>query len=190
MKRMMVMLCAGAIAAFAHGAAMTWGSGTITLPGGDSAGAGDVTAYLFVIDSAAYATYAANTTGSALNEALWSAYGSDLSAADASKASVKRGNKADLVDPNTYFTAGGKGNDAYAAILYVTKDEDYYMGNIGHYTFEADVDYAVAGMANTLGGVGSGGGATAWTAAAIPEPTSGFLLLLGMAGLALKRKRA
>ena len=29
-----------------------------------------------------------------------------------------------------------------------------------------------------------------WTAVAVPEPTSGLLLLLGMAGLALKRKRA
>ena len=29
-----------------------------------------------------------------------------------------------------------------------------------------------------------------WTAAAVPEPTSGLLMLLGMAGLALKRKRA
>ena len=29
-----------------------------------------------------------------------------------------------------------------------------------------------------------------WTAVAAPEPTSGLLLLLGMAGLALKRKRA
>ena len=29
-----------------------------------------------------------------------------------------------------------------------------------------------------------------WTAAAIPEPTSGLLLLLGVAGLALKRRRA
>lgn len=31
-------------------------------------------------------------------------------------------------------------------------------------------------------------GATGWTA--VPEPTSGLLMLLGMAGLALKRKRA
>ena len=29
-----------------------------------------------------------------------------------------------------------------------------------------------------------------WTSAAVPEPTSGLLMLLGMAGLALKRKRA
>ena len=30
---------------------------------------------------------------------------------------------------------------------------------------------------------------TAWTATAVPEPTSGFLMLLGMAGLALRRRR-
>lgn len=32
--------------------------------------------------------------------------------------------------------------------------------------------------------------AASWQAVAVPEPTSGLLLLLGMAGLALKRKRA
>lgn len=31
---------------------------------------------------------------------------------------------------------------------------------------------------------------TSWTPEAVPEPTSGILLVLGMAGLALKRKRA
>ena len=188
MKKLLITLCAGVVAALAHGASVTWGSGAISLPNGSSAGAGDVTAYLFVIDSATYATYAANTTSAALNEALWSAYGTRLADADASKASIKKGNKADLIDPNTYFTSGGKGNDAYAAILYVTKDEDYYMSNIGHYTFEADVDYTVAGLSKSIGGSDSGGSATAWTA--VPEPTSGLLMLLGMAGLALRRRRA
>ena len=184
MKKLMVMLCAGAIAAFAHGAAMTWGSGAISLPGGGSAGAGDVTAYLFVIDSTAYTTLSANTTGAALSDAVWASYGSSLASADATKVSVKKGNKADLVDPTTY----GKGDTVYAAILYVTKDEDYYMGNVGSYTFEADVTYSESGMASLIGGATSGTTATAWQS--VPEPTSGLLLLLGMAGLALKRKRA
>ena len=38
--------------------------------------------------------------------------------------------------------------------------------------------------------VGKAGSAGAWTQSAVPEPTSGLLLLLGVAGLALKRKRA
>lgn len=32
--------------------------------------------------------------------------------------------------------------------------------------------------------------ASGWTAASVPEPTSGLLMLLGLAGLALKRKHA
>ena len=53
-------------------------------------------------------------------------------------------------------------------------------------------DAVMAGQANftwdeiTTGAVGSSG----WSAMAVPEPTSGLLLLFGMAGLALKRKRA
>ena len=67
------------------------------------------------------------------------------------------------------------------------------MGNIGTYTFEADVDYSEAGLANLIGGATTGTTATAWVSASgssVPEPTSAMLLLLGFAGLALKRKNA
>ena len=50
--------------------------------------------------------------------------------------------------------------------------------------------YAGTGLGSTdnFGGGFVGFDAGTWTA--VPEPTSGLLLLLGVAGLALKRKRA
>ncbi len=46
------------------------------------------------------------------------------------------------------------------------------------------IEDAIAAGWTAAGGGGGGGGST------IPEPTSGLLLLLGVAGLALKRKVA
>ena len=62
------------------------------------------------------------------------------------------------------------------------------------YTFTSNTKAGVVAQATTTPTVGFGNMATATQAAgawaAVPEPTSGLLMLLGMAGLALKRKRA
>jgi len=54
-------------------------------------------------------------------------------------------------------------------------------------------DSAIVAKTGLVFDDGGNAGATesygAWTAATIPEPTSGLLLLLGVAGLALKRKQ-
>ena len=42
-----------------------------------------------------------------------------------------------------------------------------------------------AGKLDTVAGAASN-----WQTAAVPEPTSGLLMLVGLAGLALRRKRA
>ena len=57
------------------------------------------------------------------------------------------------------------------------------------YTVSGLADDTWAGEAFTFTTAGTSGAKT-YITASVPEPTSGLLLLLGMAGLALKRKRA
>ena len=77
-----------------------------------------------------------------------------------------------LTDDGTYIAvvayAGGEGEDDMFRVF-----ESMASGGV----LEFDPAY----------GSGTAG---AWTTAAVPEPTSGLLLLLGVAGLALRRRRA
>ena len=186
MKKLMIALAVAAMAVYANAAAVTWKSGTVLEPGGATANK-SVTAYLWVIDATTYDTLAANTTGSAMSDAVYAAYGSKTGDAYLTKTTTKKG-VADLYDDSKDYAAG---NSAYAAILYTygTGDDLQYMGNVGKVTFESAMDVERANMSEFLLG-NTTSAAPAWSTAAVPEPTSGLLLLLGMAGLALKRKRA
>ena len=186
MKKLMIALAVSAMAVIGNAASVNWLSGTVLEPGGNVANK-SVTAYLWVIDATTYDTLSANTTGAAMSDAVYAAYGSNLSGAYTSKTTSKKG-AADLIDDSKDY---GAGNSAYAAILYTygSGDDLQYMGNVGKVTFESAMDADSGFMSANLFG-NTSAATTAWTAAAVPEPTSGLLLLLGMAGLALKRKRA
>ena len=118
--------------------------------------------------------------------AVYAAYGSKTGDAYATTTTTKKG-AANLLDDSKEYAAG---NSAYAAILYTygSGDDLQFMGNVGKVTFESAMNVESAGMSLNL--LGTSSTPTAWSTAAVPEPTSGLLLLLGMAGLALKRKRA
>ena len=188
MKKLVIAVAVAAIAVVSNAASINWGSGTVLEPGGATSKK-TVTGYLFVLDSTAYASLLSawdNGTGEELSKLVASTYSGSLESAYASKTTTNAG-KANLTDDSADYSS----KTAYAAILYTytSGTDTYYMGNIGSVTVEGTLDVDVANMASFVGG-GDSGTATAWSTAAVPEPTSGLLLLLGMAGLALKRKRA
>ena len=184
MKKLIMAIAVIGTAVVANAAAVQWNSGTIALPDGTKAAKGDVTAYLFNVSKAVYDTYAAYTDAAALSDALYTAYSGSFASADGTKTSPKAGT-ANLTDGKDDYGVG----TYYAVVLYTaTQDsKNYWMGNYASATIEAAQDVVVSDLALKLGGTGN---ATAWSTAAVPEPTSGLLMLLGLAGLALKRKRA
>ena len=91
---------------------------------------------------------------------------------------------------NAYFVVLGKddsGNDA----IYISDTMAANYQAVG----ECDVKFCQQNAYSSVGfkDAASGFSSAGWyssAAAPVPEPTSGLLMLLGMAGLALKRKRA
>ena len=121
-----------------------------------------------------------------MSDAVYAAYGSKTGDAYASDVTTKKGVR-DLMDDSKSY---GAGDSAYGVLLYTygSGDDLQYMGNVGKVTFESAMDVDSLGM--TLNLLGTSSTPTAWSTAAVPEPTSGLLMLLGMAGLALRRRRA
>ena len=183
MKKLIIALASVTMAVVANAAAVSWSSGTISLPSGSTAAKGDVTAYLFLVDETAYATYSAFTDAAKLSDAVYADYKS-LSGYAATATSSKKG--AANMDTGNDYSAG---TTLYGVILYTTTQDskDYYMGNVATAVVEGTADIDVSGLAEALSGTST---ATAWSTAAVPEPTSGLLMLLGIAGLALRRRRA
>ena len=79
---------------------------------------------------------------------------------------------------NGYLVIFNSSDVSTATLAYVTGVESTVINNLG------------SNVSLDFGNITSAQNASNWTTVAAPEPTSGLLLLLGMAGLALKRKRA
>ena len=177
MKKLMMLAGAMLASLTVSAASVTWSSGTITLQGGTQAGKGDVTAYLFELTQTQYDALTADK--------VYDTYKDSLASADATKSSTSKGAANLAGKTDTY----GSGDTAYAAILYVSKNGDYAIGNLASYTFTSSMDAEVANLSIYEGGKAANGPISWASTTSVPEPTSGLLLLVGAGMLALRRKR-
>lgn len=185
MKKIMIMACAVALASVVNAATCTWGSGALktaaSAEGGwsgtgvNTAGA-LVTMSVYLIDAATYESLA-----SASQQELFDAY----STKTANLTGVNKNANDALIGAITITDNNSAAGVEYAVVIAQYTDATY--GDM----------YMATTKASTFNGATSKGSATVimstvanWQAVAVPEPTSGLLLLLGMAGLALRRKQA
>ena len=185
MKKLIIALAAVAMVAGAQAAAVSWASGEMVTASGADAGKDDITMYIWEVTSSVYSNYSSITDASALTQKIVADYGDKTASATLSKGTANSG-KATVVgaDDKTANQA------VYAILLFVDNTatgDAAYIGNYYTGTVPEVGNLATANLGLKIGGTGA---ATSWTTAAVPEPTSGLLLLLGVAGLALKRKRA
>ena len=190
MKKLIVVLGAVAIAAVAQASSFSWKTqtGQYVYQAGTTTKAGSVTAYLFNADVVS-------------RDALVAAFvdaGKGLT--DFTSLSSKATSSAGAIT-STSFTADPLGSEtdltAYFAII--SGDNIFVSAEVtGGYqaTSSTTLQFlpttaSKASAVEWTTGTTSVGTAGGWyTAAAVPEPTSGLLMLLGMAGLALRRRRA
>jgi len=81
-----------------------------------------------------------------------------------------------------YAALGNLLGNTYSYIIELYNDKDVFLAQ------SSEIAYSAQYVVDSGMGV-PGGGAATGTAYAIPEPTSGIMVLLGMATLALRRRR-
>ena len=182
MKKLMIAAAVACIAAFANAASAVWGVGYINDTNGDPLGTSS-TGYIATLNI--YSDDALNTLVTSASASDW-----DGGFADG-------GETASVLDNSVDTTYYGQIVIEHAG---QTLTSDGFQFTTSTFFDQIDVFVMTASDEVTVEKIGGGafdgangafataGGGSGWTAA--PEPTSGLLLLLGMAGLALKRKRA
>ena len=193
MKKLMIALAAVGLSVGAQAASVSWKTGSaIKAPtsatdgtfGTVNAGTGTLSLYVWIVDAATY------------DNATYASIGAlDRTSATTSKTGFSgiMGGTADWNYSASDWTADAN-TTIYGLIVTTYTDGDITMFIANKATAVINGSgsaSAVINLAKNYGGGTTGDAITGWTTTGtIPEPTSGLLMVLGLAGLALRRRRA
>ena len=182
MKKLVIAAAIVCAAAISQAASVYWGGAVATVDGTDTLPAGTQAALLFS-DSA--------FTGAATTLDNWAVGGAaDNGGSVVSLYTMTSNDSSNWGFSATYSKDGSV--DGYYAVLVQNGDSaSYYdIGNISGTTGASSPTDKLVNIDWSGTDYVTSGGYTVAVGAPVPEPTSGLLLILGMAGLALRRRRA
>ena len=164
MKKLIIAACAIALAMVSQAAAVSWSATSIKDIDGNTA---------------------KNKSGWQIVCTIYDSTGANVIASDTATTTSSIGKASGTIDGTATGTS-------YMAQLVATDDKGNTISSEkASFTTDGAAEYGPINFSTGAGFATSGAKinyASGWVAA--PEPTSGLLLLLGVAGLALKRKRA
>ena len=188
MKKLIMALAVVAFVGVVQAAECSWGTGTgIKVPNADgsfsaaNAGANTLNLYVWIVDAATY--------NSATLESI-----AKMDTSTATTSAKGMGLLGVTAKTTHNDWVANQDNPVYALIL--TTYTDTTSGDVTAYIAnkaEGNINGSGTGtgasnLAKNIGGTG-GAAISGWTAA-VPEPTSGLLMLVGLGALALRRRRA
>ena len=186
MKKILVAFAAVAFAAVAQAASINWavGANSWTLADGTKAAKGTT---VYLIDAASWSTIETSILAGTTSFTT-----SDTGVLAVGATSNTKGQILSNTATSTQLTAGTSYNFAYLVIdgdnyfASATKTQAAYDTSDPVYSEVNSITFDAATFTSTSGLTGG----TWQSSAAVPEPTSALLLLLGVAGVALRRKQA
>ena len=191
MRKIMMAIAVACCAICTQAASIDWAfSQQIRTDKGTSSDLAGYSAYLFT--ASAWSTVEAAVSGGALDTAKFTGYLDNAELQVTTAATAKTYITGNQTATGTSLSDG----NYYIVLANLDAGGDVWAKSFSMSTYDESADpvpahdtYAWTISKMSTGSYLNNGNSAGWTVS-VPEPTTGLMLLLGMAGLALKRKRA